>query len=114
MRYTFTAAEDNHEPTRGYLHGTLETACCGLSDVLSFYEIPKEARKAIYVLDFGNRVEVRYVTGWNHGDIFLQPFPLSQGTRPDNGRPVDMSGWMLGPRRAFHLKLKEVPNDGAA
>jgi hypothetical protein len=111
MLYTFTAAADNYEPVpRNYLRGTLETfhRSAHKSDVLLIDNPPNDAHKAIYVLDFGAGVKVRYVAGWNGEKFFLQPFPLSVGTRPDNGRPVDMSGWMLGPRRAFHLKLKEV------
>lgn len=116
MKYTFTAVADNYEVPRGHLYGTLVTdqGYNGRSDILTFDSAVKDAHKAIYVLDFGTRVEVRYVAGWNgNGEgktyrIFLQPFPLSEGTRPDNGRPIDMSGWMLGPRKAFHLKLKEV------
>ena len=112
MRYTFTAAADNYEVPRGYLRGSVETEQGheGKSSVLIFESAPKDACKALYVLDFGTHVEVRYVAGWQPKGyrIFLQPFPLSEGTRPDNGRPIDMSGWLLGPRRAFHLKLKEA------
>lgn len=115
MKYTFTAVADNYEVPRGHLYGTLVTdqGYDGKSDVLIFEGTVKDAHKAIYVLDFGTRVEVRYVAGWNGNGggkadrIFLQPFPLSVGTRSD-GRPIDMSGWTLGPRRAYHLKLKEV------
>lgn len=65
----------------------------------------------MYLIDDGATVFVYYVAGWSHGDsitpriLMLHPFPLSVGTRPDNGRPIDMSTWMLGPRRAYHLKV---------
>ena len=115
MKYTFKAVADNYEVPRSHLYGTLVTdpGYDGKSDILTFEGTVKDAHKAIYVLDFGTRVEVRYVAGWNgNGEgktylIFLKPFPLSVGTRSD-GRPIDMSGWMLGPRKAFHLKLKDV------
>lgn len=112
MKYTFTAAADNYEVTRGYLYGTLTTdqGFDGKSDVLEFeYEPDDVRRNPIFVLDFGDRVEVRYMAGWSAANkqVFLQPFPLSVGERPD-GRPIDMSTWMLGPRRAFHLKLTKV------
>lgn len=41
--------------------------------------------------------------GWPY--VLFHEFPLSVGIRPDNGRPVDMSSWMLGPRTFYHLKL---------
>jgi len=113
MKYRFTALADNYDVPRGYLRGTVETGqgFDGKSDVVTFEAPPKDSNQAVYVLDFGDRVEVRWVAGWateNLERVYLQAFPLSVGTRPDNGRPVDMSTWMLGPRRAFHLKLKEV------
>lgn len=112
MKYKFTALADNYDVPRGYLRGTLETGqgYDGKSDVVTFEGTPKDAHHAVYVLDFGDRVEVRYVTGWqpNGNRIYLQPFPLNGVIHEGNGRPINMSGWMLGPRRAFHLKLKEV------
>lgn len=112
-RYRFMALADNYGVPRGYLRGTLTTHQ-GFDEsayVVSFEGVPKSAHHATYVLDFGTSVEVRWVAGWASEDlnqIFLQPFPLNGGTRPDNGRPIDMSMWMLGPRTAFHLKLTEI------
>lgn len=117
MRYTFIAARDLYEPPRGYITGTVETGQGfeGKSDILRLNEKIDNAEKCGYILDFGDRVEVRFVSGWGarNATLYLQPFPLSQGIRPDNGRPIDMSGWMLGPCRTFHLKLK-VADDGTA
>jgi hypothetical protein len=118
MHYKFIAAADNYEPCpRNYLRGTLTTSqgYDSRSAIVTFENAPDDARKAVYILDFGNRVEVQYVSGWamNGSAIYLQPFPLSKGTLWD-GRPIDMSGWMIGPRRAFHLKLKEAAEDGSA
>lgn len=69
----------------------------------------KAALRAVYLIDTGSSVTAWYTAGWNaqQTDIYLQPFPLSVGTRPDNGRPVDMSGWALGPRLSYHLKVTE-------
>jgi hypothetical protein len=62
-----------------------------------------------HTFDDGHDVTPLYVTGWQEdGNTFLRRFPLSEGTRPDNGRPVDMSGWALGPRRAYHLKATPI------
>lgn len=117
MKYTFRALADNYATPRGFLRGTVETGqgADGRSDILVFEAIPRHACDALYILDFGDRVEVRYVAGWQPwdgdrrpADIWLQEFPLSVGTRPDNGRAVFADGWMFGPRRAYHLKLTEV------
>lgn len=112
MQYEFRARADNYEVPRGHLSGTLTTGqgYNGKTDILYFDNLPKDAHEAIYVLDFGTHVEVCYTSGWNTKSlksIFIQPFPLNRETSPD-GRPIDMSNWMLGPRRAFHLKLREV------
>lgn len=37
--------------------------------------------------------------------VLFHEFPLSQGIRPGTGRPADMSSWMLGPRKFYHLKV---------
>lgn len=80
------------------------------------------AIKSIALFDDGTSVAPYYCKGWNPYETDLQRtgeyhfgatgpyvlwdvFPLSQGIRPDNGRPVDMSNWMLGPRRAYHFKV---------
>ena len=63
VKYTFTALADNYEVPRGHLRGTLVTGQGhdGKSDVLTFEGIPVGAANAVYVLDYGTRVEVRYV-----------------------------------------------------
>jgi len=66
----------------------------------------RDSTRAVYLLDDGATVRPHYVAGWDKaGMLWLQPFPLSQGTRPDNGRPVDMSSWAIGPRRCYHVKI---------
>lgn len=70
----------------------------------------RQPEKAIYLYDDGHAVLPYYVAF--HGlrldapapYVGLHPFPLSEGWRPD-GRPIDMSGWQLGPARAYHLKV---------
>src|SRR5215471_16787341 len=41
----------------------------------------------------------------------LYPFPVNPDgrTRPDNGRVIDFSGWVLGPRKAYLLKITPEP-----
>lgn len=117
---------DNYEPTRAataltgyrYAHPG-RGGLAYLAVVLVVGEELVEPTHSIYLLDSGTRVEPYYVVGWP-GDsdvpvparredepffVILHPFPLSLGTRPDNGQPIDMSGWALGPRKAYHCKV---------
>ena len=119
--YRYTTAMDNHEPTRAYAHGTLDAFIWPDTGQLS-YRLPgglddfKEASRAVFLIDDGRTVLPLYATGWNPatGIVFLGLFPVNvnaEGTpkvREDNGRPVDYGDWMLGPRRAYHLKITEV------
>lgn len=75
----------------------------------------RRAQASIYLMDTGTEVTVCYVAGWHPGGthLILHPFPLSRGTRPDNGQPVDMSNWFFGPRLAYHVKLHAQLNAGA-
>lgn len=76
----------------------------------------RERYRAIYLLDNGYSVRPFYVAGWHdeRQEIYLHPFPVnydSHGVRRmrDDGRgPVDFSGWVLSPRRAFHLKMERL------
>lgn len=71
----------------------------------------KQPVKAVYIMDFGDRVLPYYVTGWQTAEdglidrVFLGAFPVNGKIRPDNGRPADYSNWKLGPRKAYHLKV---------
>ena len=125
--FSATVALDNHTPTRNVanvaatIHAadpdsgrpqTVRLAAHGLKDM----------HRAVYLLDDGQTIRPHYVAGWANTDprsdvtttldvVYLHPFPTSTGTRPDNGRPVDMSTWALGPRRAYHVKLHDVSGE---
>lgn len=93
----------------------------------------KDATRAFYLLDDGRTVRPYYVAGWlaegttwdennvarpgpnlHKADpdvyVVLHPFPVNYDAegnrlmRPD-GRPVDHSYGLYGPRRAYHLKV---------
>jgi hypothetical protein len=121
---TYRAALDNDEPApRVIAHGKIVRWVN--SDGVVHYQISTERaamqaddmQRAVYLIDDGAAVSACYVCAHHNGGpsplypegcepfVMLAPFPLSVGTRPDNGQPVDMSGWMLGPRRAYHLKI---------
>lgn len=68
-------------------------------------------RNAAYVIDDGNVALPYYAAGSGaSGDrVFLHPYPTNPGgvrTRPDTGDPADFSGWILGPRKTYHLKIR--------
>lgn len=86
------------------------------------------AIRAIALFDDGGTVAPYYCAGHNpyvtdlqrRGDyhfgatgpyVLWHPFPLSEGIRAD-GHAVDMSGWMLGPRKAYHFKVTPLEENG--
>jgi hypothetical protein len=120
--YTYVAAMDNHDPARHMQSGTVEEWEWPDDESLS-YRIPdgvsvfvKADSNIIFLLDDGRTVRALYVAGWSGAEdrLFLRPMPVGindDGTprlRADNGRPVDYSTWMLGPRRTYHLKITEA------
>lgn len=129
-RFRYRVELDNYSPVpRSEGSGIIErydlTDGRPVTYVIETCDGMRDATRAVFLFDDGARVVPLYVAGWNaapgidvslSGDeraavsatprlVYLHPFPLSSGTRPDNGRPVDMSGWALGPRRAYHLKV---------
>lgn len=116
--FTYICQIDNYDPPRERVIGAAEVYLVPGTDteslvLLEAFEKFMDPHKSLFLVDDGQTVEPFYVTGWQltpgaefEGCVFLRRFPLSVGTRPDNGRPIDMSGWMLGPRRCYHLKVK--------
>jgi hypothetical protein len=115
---------DNYEPGprnvgAGVIWRYARTDAAG-GAVLTWQDWPRDAHRAIYLLDDGRTVTPHYVAGWPADDrpepyLLLAEFPTNyhrdgrRRTRENDGRPVDMGLWALGPRRTFHLKLKETP-----
>jgi hypothetical protein len=118
---TFSTALDNYTPARSEASGTIETWVWPDTGAVS-YRIPdgvstfKEVTRAVFLIDDGHTVMPLYVSGWSgtHDRVFLAPFPVNVDAdgnprlREDNGRPVDFRTWMLGPQRAYHLKISEA------
>ena len=116
----FTSVLDNYDPPRNTGRSLLEE--WHHPDGLITYRLigwgeERDATRAVYLLDDGHSVRPYYVAGWQNGDtsrIMLHPFPVNvndDGTprlRADDGRPVDYGNWVLGPRRAYHLKITEA------
>lgn len=114
----FRCALDNYEPPRRYGSGTLQEWTAPDGEITYRITDPmarKEGHTSLYLMDDGKTVRPYYVAGWSQksGMITLHPMPTdyhpdgARKIRPDNGRPVDMSGWMLGPRTFLHLKIRE-------
>jgi hypothetical protein len=110
----FSVAIDNHEPTRDFVHGVL-VETLNDHDAIRIDDPNalglKDWQRSNYLIDTGDAITVYYVAGWNEQPrddaapyVLLHPFPTNGGTRPD-GRPVDYSTWMLGPRRTYHFKV---------
>lgn len=116
----FGCALDNYEPVPRRLGHSLleewrETDGTIVYRLIGWGE-ETDATRALYLIDDGRTVRPYFVASWTNGDtsrILLHPFPVNvkpDGTprlRSDNGQPVDYGTWMLGPRRAYHLKITE-------
>lgn len=115
-RYSWSTALDNYEPTRAFAQGIAveRDATTGDHEVIVLLHSGdlRDAERSNYLIDDGKRVRPMYVAGWNDGgsQLFLHPFPTNPGghkKREDNGRTVDYTGWYLGPRRTYHVKVTE-------
>jgi hypothetical protein len=122
-RFDYWCAMDNYDQTSaravqtrstGDLYAP-DTAWEGQSETIIlpngldiFVPVSESQPRINFIIDDGESVRVFYVAGWHDTDkyLLLHPFPVNTGAvRPDNGRPVDYSGWALGPRKTFHLKV---------
>jgi hypothetical protein len=77
------------------------------------------AEQSVYIIDDGRVARPYYGGSFNLGKPsplypegrepveLLYPFPVNPGgrRRPDNGREIDFTTWMLGPRKCYHLKI---------
>lgn len=104
---------DNHEPVHRRSAGGYGVAYKRCDGAAGFKFWPgnevTEARRAIYIVDDGKTAVPYYVAGWKdeQAAVFLQAFPVNPDgrTRSDNGQVIDYSGWVMGPRRVYHLKV---------
>lgn len=112
---------DNHTPARAYATGYGVCYIHKVTHEAGFKFWPgeqlRDIQNAIVILDDGKVAAPYHCAGWNsedqaNGYVLFQPFPTNPHgrTRPDTGQPIDHSTWVLGPRRAYHLKLTTVPN----
>lgn len=115
----FRSALDNYEPVprnvgRSLLEEWHETDGT-IRYVLVGWGSERDANGSVYLVDDGRTVRPFYVAGWSQDRdrIMLHPFPTNYDpdgkhlVRADDGRPIDFGNWMLGPRRAYHLKIME-------
>lgn len=117
----WSCALDNHEPTRSFASGRAWFYTFPADDprgeglVLTGHEGLRGATDALYLIDDARTVRPYYVAGWGQdgGHVLLQPFPTEYNEhgerrlRADDGQPVSFGSWMLGPRRAYHLKVRD-------
>lgn len=116
---------DNYQPARSFTAGTLEwtTDAQGTpTGILRGIDDLKDPQKGLFLLDDGKSTRVMYVAGWSRKDpaseitaaadnLWLHDIPVNPdgARRSDNDQVIDYSGWHLGPRRIYHLKLS-VPS----
>lgn len=121
-KFTYIVAMDNYEPTREFSSGSIglwgdpenpgTEATYVLENPNPWMEDSMLPESNIgFILDNGKESIPTYVAGFNpnHGTMFLKPIPVNpeNRTRPDNGRVIDFSTWMLGPRKTYHLKISD-------
>lgn len=113
----FRVALDNHEPARRVHDGVLRTFT--RRDGKPVIEIPFPeivfgqgfTNESLFLVDDGKTVVPHYISGWNdtreEQPIWLSPFPTNPRgeTRPDNGKVIDYSDMLWGPRKTYHLKV---------
>jgi hypothetical protein len=109
---------DNHEPSRDWL--TLPAYAYTSHDGTSAFIIDgaralRDYTNAIYLMDDGATVRPFHVAAWHpeQSHVIIYPFPVnvnddgSPRLRTD-GRPVSFDSWQLGPRHAYHVKLRKT------
>ena len=113
--FSYYVALDNYQPPREehtgialmYTHPA--TRDPGIK-IPGAEKIFKDAYRAFYLVDNGVSVTPYHVAGYNPkddpGTVFLKPFPTN--FKRVDGYEVDFSMWTLGPRRAYHLKVREL------
>lgn len=95
-RFTWTTGLDNYEPPRAWSHGVGEvfaaTAALPETVTLTSSDFPFTTH-TIFLLDDGVTVRPFYVAGMKDGVVHVQPYVADRG-------------WALGPRRAYHVKMR--------
>ena len=121
--YRYRTVLDNHTPPRKEVCGDMWSYRLRTNDGDGFilkWEVGVKKHLA-FVIDDGVSTSVFYVAGWGKDNdyLILHPFPLNvneDGTpklRADNGRPVNMNSWVLGPSTMYHLKVSRIEPDTA-
>lgn len=120
-RVSYRAPLDNYEPApRVTEYGKLvEYDHDGETRYMRATDDSEIPLGCVFIIDDGNTARPYYAGG--HHDGFsaplypegrvpfemLFPFPVNPDgkRRPDNGAVIDYSGWSLGPRKMYHLKI---------
>lgn len=124
QRWTGFVHADNYDPPReGYtVSGEVYAPEAWRPEQVVGLDVTgmKDPHRAVYLLDDGSTVRPHYVGGWASASpesditkqtdiVWLYPFPTNPdgATRPD-GRVIDYSTWALGPRRCYHVKIRDI------
>lgn len=118
--YAGYVALDNYEPMPRSIE-RIECYRYSTDDFLDAYVLDhvyhlRDATRAVYLMDDGTTVAPYYVAGYHqdHQYVIIHPFPVNvnaDGTprmRADRDEQVNHDMWQLGPRRAYHVKLRAL------
>lgn len=122
VEFAWRCAGDNYEPVprvehygTGWFYDLDDERANGivLDDVS---ELRDKGLGCVYLIDDGRTIEAYYIASWHPEGthVILHPMPTNfdkhgnRRLRADDQRPVDFDTWMLGPRLAWHLKIKVV------
>lgn len=115
--FTYSAAADNYTPCpRDYLSGVGHRYSMpdGREGIVLEDASHFKVARVIFLVDDGRTVEPYFVGGWRDDAdyIVIHRFPTNFNAdgsplmRGDRDEQVDFGTWMLGPRTAYHLKVK--------
>lgn len=126
--FVFSTPLDNYEPSpRSWASGegwiyrrTVQTGRVAMEGiVLADVSDIRDAHNATYLIDDGRSVVPYYVAAWHPEGTYLilHKFPTNfddDGNpvmRADRSAPVNYDNWVVGPRRAYHLKIRMAKGD---
>lgn len=118
---TFTVAMDNYEPVprkqrAGYIvfyTHTDKSHSEHAADITEERAVVSMSRygfqfPAVFIMDDGTNVWPMWSGSYNENDeprVMLFPFPTCGHQRADGKGLASFDNWMLGPRKAYHVKL---------
>ena len=102
--HRFIAQLDNYEPPRDFAYGNLVVYDLvngeGAGYKIESHHFGSSPEKCLYLIDFGNNIIPCYVVTWDQRTVTVHPLPTTKGS-------VSFNNWLLGPRKTYHLKVRD-------